>query len=84
MDRNRRKGKLWILVFAVLACVGAGPAATAPKPTDSAPGEILIGFREGVSQADQDKVLAKVGAKEKRKYKNKRSEGSAATAAKKS
>jgi subtilisin family serine protease len=69
MDRNRRKRKLWILVFAVLACVGAGPAATAPKPTDTAPGEILIGFRDGVSQAEQNKLLAKVGATEKRKFK---------------
>jgi subtilase family protein/fervidolysin-like protein len=69
MDRNRRKRKLPILVFAVLACVGASPAAPAPKPASAAPGEILVGFRNGVSTAEQNKILAKIGAKEKRNFK---------------
>jgi subtilisin family serine protease len=71
MHRNRRKRKIPILVFAVLACVGASPAAPAPaaKPTDTAPGEILIGFRDGVSAADQNKLLSKIGATEKRSFK---------------
>ena len=38
------------------------------SPQDTAPGEILIGFRDGVSTAEQNKVLAKVGATEKRKF----------------
>jgi subtilisin family serine protease len=68
MDRNRRKLKIPILVFAIVACIGASPAAPAPKPQDTAPGEILVGFRDGVSAAEQNKVLAQVGAREKRKF----------------
>ena len=45
---------------------GARPVKKTPQPVA---GELLIGFRADVSTAEQKQVLAKIGATEKRKFK---------------
>ncbi len=74
MDRKRRSRRVVLLVILAALALGVGdssasPAGVAAKPAkDAVPGELLIGFRAGVSSAEQQKVLAKVGAVEKRKF----------------
>src|SRR6266508_2886436 len=76
MNRDRRSHHIalvFALAAAMLALAGAGSAApaapTAAKPPkESVPGELLVGFRADVSSAEQRKVLAKVGAVEKRRF----------------
>src|SRR5439155_9933669 len=75
--RSRPRSRLLILLPAVLvglALGGANSAASvlhvAAKPSRSAvPGELLIGFRDGVSSVQQRQILAKVGGVEKRAFK---------------
>jgi len=71
MDRNRRIPLLVALVAGVLALGGpASQAAPAKKPdAQTVPGDLLIGFRSDVSDADQQKILKKVGADEKKAFK---------------
>ena len=77
MERSRpRIPLLAILAAALLAAFapggaggttgGARPAKKSPQPV---PGELLIGFKAGVSTAEQKQVLAKIGASEKRRFK---------------
>jgi subtilase family protein/fervidolysin-like protein len=75
--RNRSSSRLFVLAPAILAALflggtesAAAPIRAAAKPAKEAvPGELLIGFREGVSAAEQQKLLKKIGALEKRKFK---------------
>ena len=59
-------------VLVALALAGAsastarGPEKRDPAPL-AVPGELIVVFREGVSEAEQNKALAKAGAKEKKK-----------------
>jgi subtilisin family serine protease len=72
MHRSRRTRRIPLLVFAAIACaltLGDGRSQAAKPTPEAAPGEILVGFRDGVSSAEQAKVLAKIGAAEKRKFK---------------
>lgn len=72
MDRNRnRRIPLFLaLVAGVLALGGpASQAAPAKKPgPQTVPGELLIGFRSGVSAADQQKLLKSIGGAEKKSF----------------
>ena len=69
--RNLQLASLMALVSATLALgVGQSTAAPSAKPSKGAvPGELLVGFRSDVSAADQQKILKKAGALEKRKFK---------------
>jgi subtilisin family serine protease len=77
MERSRPRIPIFALVavalVAVFAPVGAGGTAAAPrpakKPAQAVPGELLIGFKSGVTAAEQKQVLARIGATEKRKFK---------------
>jgi subtilisin family serine protease len=80
MDHRRRSRRIAVLLvlpatmLSALALGGAtgsaSPARGTAKPAkEVVPGELLIGFRDGVSTAEQAKVLARVGATEKRKFK---------------
>ena len=74
MSRYRRNLQLVALMALAAATLGLGAgrstAAPAAKPSKGAvPGELLVGFRSDVSAADQQKILKKAGALEKRKFK---------------
>src|SRR5256885_4975971 len=71
MDRTRRIPLLLAVVGVVLALGGpAVQAAPAKQPAAQAvPGELLIGFRNDVSAADQAKVPKGLGATEKKSFK---------------
>jgi hypothetical protein len=78
MHRSRRTRRIPVLVFAAMACAltlgdargQASPARGVAKPAaEAVPGEILIGFRDGVSASEQAKLLSKIGASEKRRFK---------------
>jgi Subtilase family/Fervidolysin N-terminal prodomain len=77
MERSRpRIPLLALLVAALLAGFAPGgargttaTARPAKKPPQAVPGELLIGFRAGVSTAEQKKVMARIGATEKRAFK---------------
>src|SRR5947207_15720766 len=71
MDRTRPIRLLVAVVGVVLALGGpVGQAATAKQPSAPAvPGELLIGFRDDVSAADQTKILRGLGATEKKSFK---------------
>ena len=77
MERSRHRIPLLaVLAAAMLAAFapggadgttgGARPVKKTPQPVA---GELLIGFRADVSTAEQKQVLAKIGATEKRKFK---------------
>ena len=72
MDRNRSRIPVVLAAVAGLLLLG-GPvsnAAPAKKPSGQAvPGELLIGFRSGVSAAEQKKLLKETGLTEKRAFK---------------
>jgi subtilisin family serine protease len=77
MERSRpRIPLLALLVAALLAVFAPGgargttaAARPAKKPPQPVAGELLIGFKAGVSTAEQKKVIAKIGATEKRAFK---------------
>jgi subtilisin family serine protease len=77
MERRRHRIPLLVLIaVALLAVFGPGGAGgstaaarPAKKPPHQVPGELLIGFEPGVSTAEQKQILGKVGATEKRKFK---------------
>ena len=71
MDRTRRIPILFALLAGVLALGGpASQAAPAKQPTtQTVPGELLVGFRSDVSDADQQKILKDVGADQKKGFK---------------
>src|SRR5207245_11764928 len=77
MERRRPRipllASLAALLLAAFAPGGAqGTAAGAPPPKKAPPavaGELLIGFKAGVSTAEQRQVLAQIGATEQRKFK---------------
>src|SRR5437764_14607045 len=75
MERSRHRIPLLATLAAALLAVfalggaegttaGTRPAKKTPQPVA---GELLIGFKAGVSTSEQTQVLAKVGATEKRK-----------------
>src|SRR5256885_12309449 len=71
MDRTRRIPLLLAVVGVVLVLGGpAVQAAPSKQPaTQAVPGELLIGFRDDVSAADQAKILKGLGATEKKSFK---------------
>ena len=77
MERSRPRipllAFLVVALLAVFASAGAGgsTAAVRPakKPPQQVPGELLIGFKAGVSTAEQKKVLGRIAATEKRGFK---------------
>jgi hypothetical protein len=74
MSRYRRNLQLVALMVLAAATLGLGAdrstAASAARPSrGTVPGELLVGFRSDVSDADQQKILKKAGALEKRRFK---------------
>jgi subtilisin family serine protease len=67
MDRARRIPLLFAVFAGVLALGGpASQAAPAKKPpSQTVPGDLLVGFQSDVSPAEQKKILRSVGADEK-------------------
>src|SRR5690242_10689219 len=66
MDRTRRIPLLFAVVAGVLALGGpASQAAPAKKPSETVPGDVIVGFQNDVSAADQQKILKGAGASEK-------------------
>ncbi len=60
------------LVLGVLAVVlgvagGAGPASGAKPNAKAVPGELIVGFAAGVSDAERRRLLRRIGASEKRR-----------------
>jgi len=68
----RLRGAAVVATLAALAfaggALGAGSSAKEKKPV-AVPGELIVGFKPGVSDAAQAATLAKVGAKQKKKWK---------------
>jgi subtilisin family serine protease len=56
-----------LIVLAATVVVTAAAPASADEP-QAVPGEILVGFEEGVSEAARNEVLAKVGASEDEEF----------------
>jgi subtilisin family serine protease len=77
MERSRpRIPLLALFVAALLAAFAAGgargttaAARPAKRPPQSVAGELLIGFKAGVSSAEQKQIIGKIGATEKRAFK---------------
>jgi subtilisin family serine protease len=74
MTAPRRKLPLrHVLVLAVLALVLGAPGVAVPAPAASpyaqaVPGELIVGFAEGVSDADRRALLRRIGGVEKRRF----------------
>jgi Subtilase family len=67
-SRSRRIPLLVLAVTLSAALALSGASHAKPKPLPAVAGELLIGFQAQVSVADQQAVLKKVGASEKRKF----------------
>ena len=73
MTAPSRRTLLRTLPLALLALVLGAPGVAAPasgaKPKAKAiPGELIVGFKEGVSDADRRQLLRRVGGGEKRRF----------------
>src|SRR5687768_2655834 len=73
MTATSRRTVLRIFPLALLALVLGAPGVAAPaagtKPKAKAvPGELIVGFEEGVSDAERRQLLRRVGAGEKRRF----------------
>jgi subtilisin family serine protease len=71
MNRRSRRSSLLLALAVTLSAALAlsGASHAKPKPLPAVAGEFLIGFAAGVSPAEQQAVLKKVGASERRRFK---------------
>ena len=55
-------------VVAMLGVVSLAPAAPKPRSGEAVPGELIVAFKPGVSEKEQDKALRKAGVKVKKSW----------------
>jgi len=70
MTAQRRRS---VLLLAFLALVLGAPGVAAPAPgskpkAKAVPGELIVGFEDGVSEAERRQLLGRIGGGEKRRF----------------